>query len=265
MRTLSSIWTWVATITLMIVWLPLLAVIRLFDRDPAQYTTGRWFRRLGSAMTRVNPVWDIRVDGSIPENPRRPYVVVSNHQSLADIPVISRLPWEMKWVAKAELFRIPIVGWLMRLAGDIPVNREDGRSRAGVLVLARSLLKRRCSVMFFPEGTRSRDGRVLPFNEGAFRLAIKEQVPILPLVIDGTQNALPKHDWRFGRADHIRLRILPEIPTTNMKGPDAEVLRDRARTAIIEQIAVWRNVRPEDVDASSRPDKELVKSDDTEV
>lgn len=264
MRTLSSIWTWAATITLMIVWLPLLAVIRLFDRDPARYTTGRWFRRLGAAMTRVNPIWKISIDGDMPENPRRPYVVVSNHQSLADIPVISRLPWEMKWVAKAELFRLPVSGWMMRLAGDIPVNREDGRSRAGVLVLARSLLRQRCSVMFFPEGTRSRDGRVLRFNEGAFRLAIKEQVPILPLVIDGTQNALPKHDWRVGHADHIRLRVLPEVPTAGLKGADAEDLRDRVRAMIIEQIAIWRGTAPENVDAAHRADKELVKSDDTQ-
>jgi 1-acyl-sn-glycerol-3-phosphate acyltransferase len=264
MRTLSSIWTWIATITLMIVWLPLLAVIRVFDRDPAQYTTGRWFRRLGATMTRVNPAWSIVVDGVMPANARRPYVVVSNHQSIADIPVVSRLPWEMKWVAKAELFRVPVVGWLMRLAGDIPVQREDGRSRAGVLVVARAILKNRCSVMFFPEGTRSRDGRVLRFNDGAFRLAIKEQVPILPLALDGTQNALRKHDWRFGQADHIHLRVLPEVPTDGLKGEDVEALRDRVREMIIEQLALWRGVAPDLVDAASRPDKELVNSDDTE-
>lgn len=264
MRTLSSLWTWAATATLIGLWLPLLSTIRLFDRDPARYRTGRWFRRLGAAMTRVNPAWHISIDGTMPVDPRRPYVVVSNHLSMADIPVVSRLPWEMKWVAKAELFRVPVVGWLMRLAGDIPVDRGEGRSRVGVLVVARAVLRDRCSVMFFPEGTRSRDGRVLPFNDGAFRLAIKEQIPILPLVIDGTQNALRKHDWRFGRADHIRLRVLPEIPTEGLRGADAEALRDRVRTMIIEQIAAWRDVRPEELDASHRPDKELIKSDDTE-
>jgi 1-acyl-sn-glycerol-3-phosphate acyltransferase len=262
MRTLASLWTWFAMITLIVIWLPLLALIRLFDRDPARYRTGRWFRRLGATMTGVNPAWTIMIDGKYPSNPRNPYVVVSNHQSHADIPVISRLPWEMKWVAKAELFRLPFVGWLMRLAGDIPVNREDGRSRAGVLVLARSILKDKCSVMFFPEGTRSRDGRVLRFNEGAFRLAIKEQVPILPLALDGTQNALPKNNWRFGQADHIRLRILPEVPTEGLTGADVELLRDRVRTMIVEQIAVWRGTAPEEVDATHRPNKELVPGDD---
>lgn len=241
MQTLSSLWTWIATITLIVVWLPLLAIIRLFDRDPARYTTGRWFRHLGSAMTRVNPAWRIDIEGEFPTDPRRPYVVVCNHQSMADIPVISRLPWEMKWVAKAELFRTPFVGWLMKLAGDIPIERGDARSGVRTLTTARSYLKNRCSVMFFPEGTRTRDGRVIRFTDGAFRLAIKAQVPVLPLVIDGTSDALRKHDWRFGRADQIRLKVLPAVPTDGLKAADTEELRNRVRSMIVDQIAEWRD------------------------
>ena len=75
--------------------------------------------------------------GDLPADPRHPYVVVSNHQSNADIPLISRLPWEMKWVAKKELFDVPVLGWEMLLAGDIPVDRRDAESRAPVLVRAR--------------------------------------------------------------------------------------------------------------------------------
>ncbi|MDX1516917.1 MAG: lysophospholipid acyltransferase family protein, partial [Woeseiaceae bacterium] len=97
--------------------------------------------------------------------------------------MISRLPWEMKWVAKAELFRLPVVGWMMRMADDIPVDRDAKTSRARVLVVARERLSHHCSVMFMPEGTRSRDGRVHAFNDGAFRLAIKAQVPVLPLAL----------------------------------------------------------------------------------
>jgi 1-acyl-sn-glycerol-3-phosphate acyltransferase len=247
---LRSLWTWTAILVLIVVWLPWLALVRVFDRDPAYYRTGRWFRRLGKAMTRVNPAWRVRISGDLLENPRNPYVVVSNHQSLADVPIISCLPWEMKWVTKAELFRVPLVGWMLRLAGDLRVDRNDTRSRAKVLMEARQYLQKKCSVIFFPEGTRSPDGRVLPFTDGAFRLAIKEQVPILPLAIEGTQDTLPKHSWRFGAPRLVHLKVLPPVATAGLKAADAEALRDRVRRQIMEQVAVWRGVPVELVDGS---------------
>jgi len=100
-----------------------MALRRLFDRDPVRYRTGYLFRRLGKALTRINPSWRLHISGETIENPRRPYVVVSNHQSLADIPLISNLPWEMKWMGKVELFKLPVIGWMMRLAGDVSVDR----------------------------------------------------------------------------------------------------------------------------------------------
>jgi 1-acyl-sn-glycerol-3-phosphate acyltransferase len=127
---------------------------------------------------------------------------------------------------------------------------------------ARHYLQQRCSVMFFPEGTRTRDRRVLPFTDGAFRLAIKEQVPILPLVLDGTQDALPKHSWQFGQAEAIRLKVLSPIDTSGLQAGDTVALRNQVRTAIITQIATWRGVSPEAVDAtaSSNEVKDSVKT-----
>lgn len=249
MKKLLSLYIWASIGLLVLAWLPILALIRLFDRDPAHYATGRVFRKVGDAMTRVNPLWNVEVDGNFPADPRAPYVVVSNHQSHADIPVISRLPWEMKWVAKAELFKIPVAGWMMRLAGDIGVNRRDLSSRTAVLISAKRYLKDRCSVIFFPEGTRSRDGRVRRFQTGAFRLAIDAGVPILPLAVDGTRDALPKHGWVFGPAIHARLRVLPPISTADLGRDDAEVLAEQTRQAIIAQIAAWRGTSPADIDA----------------
>ena len=247
---LRSLWTWSAIIFLIIIWLPLLAAIRLFDRDPALYRTGRWFRRLGAAMTRVNPAWHIQVSGlEHVDDPRRPYVVVSNHQSQADIPIVSLLPWEMKWVGKAELFRIPFVGAMMKLAGDIAVDRASNRSRAQVLITARDYLHKKCSVIFFAEGTRSPDGQVLAFNDGAFRLAIKEQVPVLPIAIEGTQDALPKHSWKFNTSGPMYVKVLPPVATEGLKKGDTAALREAVRDRIIEQIAAWRGTTPEAVDA----------------
>ena len=246
---LRSIWVWTAVIIIVLAWLPLLAVIRLLDRDPAHYHTGRWLRRAGKLATLANPAWHIEVQGERVKDPRRPYVVVCNHQSMADIPVACNLSMEMKWVAKIELFRMPLFGWLLRLAGDIPVDRKDKNSRRRVLAHTRFYLRKKCSVMFFPEGTRSRDGRVLRFTSGAFRTAIRAQVPVLPLAVDGAQNALPKHDWRLRESVHIRLKVLPPVETEGMTVDDVPELREEVRRRIIEQLAEWRGVAPAQVDA----------------
>lgn len=92
-----------------------MAVGRLFDRDPLRRRTGRWFRRLGIALAKVNP-WRIHISGAEHLDPRQTYVIVSNHQSLADIPLLSHLRIDTKWMAKAELFRTPLLGWMLRIA-----------------------------------------------------------------------------------------------------------------------------------------------------
>jgi 1-acyl-sn-glycerol-3-phosphate acyltransferase len=246
--TLRSAWTWLAVATLILLWLPLLAVIRVFDREPVHYRTGRWFRRLGVAMTRVNPAWKLEMSGTRITDPRHPYVVVSNHQSMADIPLISHVPWEMKWVGKVELFRLPAVGLMMKLANDIPVDRADRRSGAKMLLRCLKVLEQKCSVMFFPEGTRSPDALLGRFNEGAFHIAIKAQVPVLPLVIEGSYACLPKKSWKFGEPATILLKVLEPVETRGMTLTEVEGLRDRVRDMIARQLAEWRGVSVEQVD-----------------
>ncbi len=243
-----SVWAWCAISFLMVVWLPWLFLVRLTDREPVRYRTGRWFRRLGVAMTKVNPLWKVEVSGERISNPRRPYVVVSNHQSLADIPIISHVPWEMKWVGKKELFTIPFVGWMMRLAGDIPLDRGDRQSGMKMLLTAERFLKGRCSVIFFPEGTRASNGKVGRFSEGAFHLAIRAQVPVLPLVVEGSGDCLPKHSFMFSGGAYIRLKVLPPVETAGMTSNDVGTLKDTVRRRILMQLAEWRNTSPEAVD-----------------
>lgn len=240
-----------AVILLIVFWLPFLGLIRLFDRDTVHYKTGRWFRRLGVAVTKVNPTWKLEIDGYHVEEPRRPYVVVSNHQSMADIPLVSHLPWEMKWVAKKQLFDLPVVGWMMKMAGDIPVDRRAKSRRHQPIIKSMSYLKKKCSVMFFPEGTRSVNGKVNRFTDGAFLLAIKSGVPVLPLVIEGSGECLPKNNWIFGDTQVVRLRVLEPVETTGMKRENVEELRDKVRDMIMAQIAEWRQVEKKIVDALS--------------
>jgi len=184
-------------------------------------------------VRRRSPRQPRRTSGKPPADPRRPYVVVSNHESFADILLISHLPWEMKWLSKAELFKVPVLGWLMRLAGDIPVRRGEGRSAVEALQRCRAVLKQRVSVMIFPEGTRSPTADMLPFKDGAFRLAIDTGVPILPLAVSGTGTALPKHGFLFGRAK-AEVRVLEPIETAGLTVKDVRALRERVRKMILE-------------------------------
>ncbi len=252
MTVLRSIWIWSAIVFTFALTFPTMLVLRLFERDPARYRTGRLFRWAGSQLTRFNPLWDVTIEGwDQVEDPRNPFVVVSNHQSTIDIPLISRLPIEMKWVVKVELMKIPGFGWMMKTAGDIPVDRSDPDSRSSVLTRAKDVLSKRCSVMLFPEGTRSRDGRLLRYADGAFRMAIQAGVPVLPLVVDGTLDALPKNDWRFRQRAHLRLKVLPPVSTENLTTDDAPALRQKVRQRTAEQLAAWRGVDPAEVDARS--------------
>jgi len=236
---LRSAWIWTASSTLILLWAPLLFVVRLSERDPRRMRTGRWFRRLGPALAKVNR-WKVLVSGLEHLRLDTPYVIVSNHQSLADIPVIAHLQVDAKWLAKVELFRLPLVGWMLRMAGDIPVDRSN-RSRSGrSLIECARRLRQRCSVVFFPEGTRSRDGGVLPFAEGPFRLAIREQVSILPLVVEGAAGALPKHSWLFGPRQDIRLRVLQAVSIAGWELDRSAALRDHVRQQIVDELCSLR-------------------------
>lgn len=233
-QTIASIWAWLVLVLCLVLWFPVLAVVRLLTApfDRGRYIPGRIFRKVGPAMATLNPLWRFRYSGTMPKDPRRPFVVVSNHESFADILLISHLPWEMKWLSKAELFRIPILGWTMWLVGDIPVKRGFGPSALEAMERCRRSLDNRVSVMIFPEGTRSRTSELLPFKDGAFRLAIEAGVPILPLAVSGTGTALRKHDWRFGRSD-AEVRVLEPVETAGLTLSDIPELKARVRHTIV--------------------------------
>jgi 1-acyl-sn-glycerol-3-phosphate acyltransferase len=235
-KRLRSIWIWGASASLILLWTPAVTAVWLFDRDPCRRRTGRAFRSLGRVLGWVNP-WRIHISGAENKKPGQVYVVVSNHQSMADIPLISHLVNDSKWLSKAELFRFPVVGWMMRMAGDIPVERSDRRKGAQAMLRCARYLRQGCSVMFFPEGTRSKDGEMLPFNDGPFQLAIREQVPVLPLVVEGSGAALPRNTWIFGPAQDIHLRALEPVSVEGWDVKQSGALRDLVRQKMADELS----------------------------
>ena len=242
-QTLWSVWSWFVFGTCIVLWLPMMAVVWVVTApfDPPRYWTGLLFRKLTVVHEKLNPLWTFEVGGTIPADPRNPYVMVSNHESFVDILLISHLPWEMKWLSKKENFKIPVAGWLMRLAKDIELDRKDPASGARAMAECRERLDDHVSVMIFPEGTRSVTGDLLPFKDGAFRLAIEAQVPILPLAVHGAATALKARDWRFGRAT-AEVRVLEPVSTEGLTLDDVDSLKQQVRERIVaELVAMGRS------------------------
>jgi 1-acyl-sn-glycerol-3-phosphate acyltransferase len=241
-RVARSVWIWSATAFLFVVWVSVMAVLWLFDRDPLKRRTAMWFRRLGPTLAHVHP-WRLHISGRERVDPDGVYVVVSNHQSFTDIPLVAHVRLNSKWFGKAEMFPIPVVGWMLRLAGDVPVHRGDRRKGAQALMQGARILEQGCSLVFFPEGTRSRDGSILRFNEGPFQLALRQQVPVLPVVLDGSGDSLPRGTWLFGDSADIYLKVLPPVSVEGRSSKEASALCAEVHQKMTEALEAMRAER----------------------
>jgi len=189
----------------------------------------------GSFYVWLCPLWRVRIAGRERLPWRGPAVIVANHASLLDILVLYGLFRPFKWVAKAELFRVPILGWNMRLNDYVPVRRGERESVVQMLAHCRRHLVAGSPVLIFPEGTRSRDGQLQAFKEGAFRLAVELGCPVVPVAMSGTADALPKHGLVLRQRMRARVEVLPALAPGAFA--DASALRDAARTAIAAVLA----------------------------
>ena len=186
----------------------------------------------GSLYTWANPAWPVRISGRAKIRRDEAYVMVANHQSLLDILVLFRLFVHFKWVSKIENFRIPLIGWNMRLNRYIQLRRGDRSSVVQMLTQCKETLAAGSSVMIFPEGTRSPDGRLRSFKPGAFVLAKNTGRPILPIVVEGTASALPKRGVVLQGRHRIRITILDEIPPESFASESPEDLALRVQALI---------------------------------
>ncbi|MBL0219643.1 MAG: 1-acyl-sn-glycerol-3-phosphate acyltransferase [Myxococcales bacterium] len=237
----AGVWAYAEFGAVIGAFLPIMAVASWRHRgDPTQRIPGQWMRRLGRTATRLSLLWKFDIEGERPADiDTKGYVVVANHESQADPFLLSFLPWDMRWVAKEDLFKQPLSGWAMRLGGDIPLRRGEGESVRACLLECERAIRAGISVMMFPEGTRSPTGDLLPFKDGAFDLAIRAGVPILPIALAGTRAMRPKHSRWFGKA-HACAKILAPIPTAGMTVEDVPRLRDQTRAVIAADLPELR-------------------------
>jgi 1-acyl-sn-glycerol-3-phosphate acyltransferase len=233
-----TIYTYVYTLFTFVVYFPIACCIWLstvlLDRNLKllHLFTSFW----GMSFVWINPFMKIRIEGRENIQTGETYVMICNHQSLLDIVVLFRIFAHFKWVAKKELFKIPIVGWTMSLNRYIPVDRANKKSHAKMLKECEDNLSIGNSIMIFPEGTRSEDGEMHLFKEGAFKMALVAQKPILPIVLDGTSDSLPKKGFIFRKMSTIRIRIYPAIPYSSFADLSSKDLSVKVREEMIPKL-----------------------------
>jgi 1-acyl-sn-glycerol-3-phosphate acyltransferase len=211
-------WSFMAVTSLLLY--PVAVVIRFttFLFDPRLVILHRLTSLWGSLYTWCTPVWRVTIDGKENLPGDTPHVIVANHQSFADILLLFRLRMHYKWVSKIENFRAPLIGWNMSLNRYIPIARGTMKGNLQMMRKCGEALRQGNSLMMFPEGTRSPDGRMRPFKDGAFELALRTQSPILPIIIEGTSRALSKGGLLLNRSPLMRITILPPIPYSSFAG-----------------------------------------------
>ena len=180
------------------------------------------------------PIWSVEVIGREKIRHDNTYMVVSNHQSMMDILLGYRLFFHFKWVAKAELFMVPFIGWNMLLNRYVFVKRGDRKSILEMMKASEAHLRKGSSVYIYPEGTRSETGEVGKFKSGAFSLAKRVGVPILPIAITGSKDTLPKGKFRIlFKRQFMQVAVLDEVPAEVVAATDPRELAEQVRSDIV--------------------------------
>lgn len=234
-------WVLVGVVTVAVSLVHFLLAALLFPFDPDRknihLTTSLWAK----SMLVVLPLMKVRIQDEAKIKPGETYIIIANHQSLADILAVLHLRHPFKFIAKKELFGIPVFGWTLSAAGYIPLIRGDRESGRQVMLKAEAYLKRKVSVLFFPEGTRSPDGEIHEFKMGAFKIASDLSFPVLPLVINGTRDVIRKGQSVFEKRSDVKVKVLnPELPS-GQTDEAVEELAFRVRAKMINTLADMRH------------------------
>jgi 1-acyl-sn-glycerol-3-phosphate acyltransferase len=238
MNKLISAILWIYITFLILLLLPISFIIWFltYPFDSERKIMHRWMIFHGILLSKTIPLWKITVEGRNKADENTPYVIICNHQSLLDILILNCLRYRFRWISKIENYRKPVIGWYLRMAKYIPIDRGNPDSKVLMLGKSAESLRKGISIMIFPEGTRSPDGEIAPFKLGAFQLALMTDKPVLPVVIDGTGGVLPKHGLVFSRGNVLRIRVLDPVHPGAFGTADPEELSARFRKIMIEEL-----------------------------
>mgnify|MGYP006282214023 CR=1 FL=1 len=209
---LFSVFVWFYYGALFAVFFVIVTIVFLVTAPFDQYRViaNKVFMYMAYAMMYFNPGWEIDFYGMENHKGGKPTIFISNHQSFLDLSLLSLFPWNMKWVAKKSIFYIPVLGWMIKMTGHLSIDRKRKTAikRLNSLV---NPLQNNIPVMIFPEGTRTLDGELLPFRNGAFLLAKEHNFQIRPVVLDGTMDLLPTNSWIYKPRKKVEVHVLDAI------------------------------------------------------
>lgn len=207
----------------------------------AQFYSRMW----AFILTSLNPLWKVKIEGLENVDKSKRYIIISNHGSMFDIPLMYHIPLNFRWVSKREVLKIPVAGWVLWLQHGITIKRGTTQSAKQMLVDGEKLIARGLSIAVFPEGTRTKTGRVNKFMPGAFMLASRCGVPILPVVLCGSYELLG--DGKFGRV--FTLKVLPEISAAEVSSMKLSALAEKMNELIEKEHA---ELAPQYYDANGK-------------
>jgi 1-acyl-sn-glycerol-3-phosphate acyltransferase len=235
---------WITALCFMGVLFPLSLIIWLlalpFDR---QRCVIHWVLIYQSVLlSALIPIWKIKIEGREKALRGTTYVIIANHQSILDILLINCLRYRFKWISKIENTSVPVLGWYLRMAGYITVDRGNEESKVEMLEKSYQLLKRGISIMIFPEGTRSSDRSIGFYKRGAFQLAIQAGIPILPVLIDGTTDILPRHGLKFGSGYNVKIKVLDPLKPSEFGTDNPDVLAGEVYMMMKSELGLVREI-----------------------
>lgn len=243
MNIIKSLWVWVSSILFVILAFPVALILWLLSLafDRRRLMNNRWMVIQGIVVTKMSPFWKVITEGREKIDQDQAYVIVPTHQSMLDIVFFNMLRHRLRWVSKIEVFRMPLVGWEMRMTKYIELVRGNKSSVIKMMEKCVESLQDGISVVIFPEGTRSLTGAIGKFKTGAFQLAIKTDKPLLPVLIDGTGEILPKKGLIFGSRRIVRIKALDPIFPGQFGTGDPEELATRVRSLMVTAMDEMRN------------------------
>jgi len=242
MDILKSVIVWLAGVFFIVFFFPLTFIIWFIALpfDSNRLITHKFLTYQSWLLVKLMPIWKVRITGREKAQKENTYVIISNHQSILDILLVNCLCYNYKWISKIENTKVPVLGWYLRMAGYITVDRGNKESKEKMLEKSKECLKNNISVMIFPEGTRSADREIGFFKRGAFQLAIEENKPILPVVIDGSGGVLPKHGLIFSTGHKIRVEVTDPVYPESFGTNDPDILSVKFSTFMKETLKNWR-------------------------
>lgn len=235
MRTVFSVIVWTYWAVCIITFFFIVTVLYLFTFpfDRFNRIPNKCLKGLAWLMMKAVPGWTFEIKGADLHKIEQPTIVIANHQSFLDMPLSYLLPWSMKWVAKKDLFKIPIFGWIIYMTGHLGIDRKNMRSLKKLDKLVEPV-KAGIPAMIFPEGTRSTAGRLNPFKNGAFNLAKQYNFQVLPLVLHGGSDAMPTGTWKVAYRQHFVISILEPVDSREFES--ASELKDTAFSLVQREL-----------------------------